>query len=216
MKEVLILELNILPSLTPNQVAKYCKVSKHTVLRWIAKSKIKSYQLPSRHYRIHVRDFLSFLKEYNMPIPSGVSNLNYKVLVVSDCSSTVDYFQRILNALKDVRSEFHWANNSVQASYKVGLETPDLLFIDLDIGGSDILEIAKEFSSDGDYPDMCIVAMSVNEGPTTDLYLDEAGVCYYLKKPFLKRELEKLVRDLYKGNKRVVTGKKLIEEMCRE
>lgn len=54
--------------LTTGDIAKYCGVSKVTVLRWIDKENLQAFRLPGGHYRIHRDDFSEFLINHGMPI----------------------------------------------------------------------------------------------------------------------------------------------------
>lgn len=54
--------------ITPSFVARYCQVSKSTVLQWVKDGKLKAFALPSGHYRIDKEGFRDFLDRYNMPI----------------------------------------------------------------------------------------------------------------------------------------------------
>jgi len=55
-------------ALSPSVIARYCQVSKGTVLRWIRDSKLQAFRLPSGHYRVDKTDFRDFLERWNMPI----------------------------------------------------------------------------------------------------------------------------------------------------
>lgn len=48
--------------------ARYCQVSKSTVLKWIKDGKLQAFKLPSGHYRIDKEDFRGFLERYGMPV----------------------------------------------------------------------------------------------------------------------------------------------------
>ena len=54
--------------LKPRDVAMYCQVSKSTVLNWIRDSKLQAFRLPSGHYHIDKKDFISFLEENHIPM----------------------------------------------------------------------------------------------------------------------------------------------------
>jgi len=54
--------------LTTGVVARYCGVSKVTVLRWIYKGYLAAFRLPEGHYRIHRNDFNKFLAKYDIPV----------------------------------------------------------------------------------------------------------------------------------------------------
>ena len=54
--------------LTSGDIAEYCQVSKSTVLEWIRSGNLKTFRLPSSHYRIDKEDFREFLKRWDMPV----------------------------------------------------------------------------------------------------------------------------------------------------
>lgn len=64
--------------LTTGQVAQYCHVTHRGVLKWVKAGKLKAYRTPGRHNRINIEDFLSFLKEYGMPVPSVFQQAFYQ------------------------------------------------------------------------------------------------------------------------------------------
>jgi len=64
--------------LTTGAIAKYCGVSKVTVLRWIEKGYLSAFKLPRGQNRIHREDFSEFLAEHNMPIHKHMSKRSSK------------------------------------------------------------------------------------------------------------------------------------------
>jgi excisionase family DNA binding protein len=59
---------NCAKPISPKVVARYCQVSKSTVLKWIKDGLLQAFRLPSGHYRIDKEDFRDFLERYDMPI----------------------------------------------------------------------------------------------------------------------------------------------------
>jgi excisionase family DNA binding protein len=57
--------------LTTGAVARYCGVSKVTVLRWIEKGNLVAFRLPSGQNRIHRDDFFSFAAKHQIPLRNG-------------------------------------------------------------------------------------------------------------------------------------------------
>ena len=53
---------------TTGFIAKCCRVSKTTVLKWIESGKLKAFKLPSGHCRIDRDDFKDFVKQYEIPL----------------------------------------------------------------------------------------------------------------------------------------------------
>ena len=54
--------------LTTGAVARYCGVSKVTVLRWIEKGNLAAFRLPGGQNRIHRDDFYAFADRHSIPI----------------------------------------------------------------------------------------------------------------------------------------------------
>ncbi len=63
--------------LTTGTVAKYCGVSKVTVLRWIDKGHLAAFRLPEGHYRIHRDDFTEFLVKHGIPVRKQIFKENH-------------------------------------------------------------------------------------------------------------------------------------------
>jgi excisionase family DNA binding protein len=57
--------------LTTGAVAKYCGVSKVTVLRWIEKGNLIAFRLPSGQNRIHRDNFFAFAEKHSIPLKNG-------------------------------------------------------------------------------------------------------------------------------------------------
>ena len=58
--------------LTTGAVARYCGVSKVTVLRWIEKGNLVSFRLPSGQNRIHRDDFFAFAAKHQIPLRNEI------------------------------------------------------------------------------------------------------------------------------------------------
>jgi excisionase family DNA binding protein len=55
---------------TTGIVARYCGVSKVTVLRWIEKGDLMAFKLPGGQNRIDKADFYTFAQRYSIPFRS--------------------------------------------------------------------------------------------------------------------------------------------------
>jgi excisionase family DNA binding protein len=53
---------------TTGSVARYCGVSKVTVLRWIEKGNLAAFKLPGGQNRIQRNDFFTFARKHGIPI----------------------------------------------------------------------------------------------------------------------------------------------------
>jgi excisionase family DNA binding protein len=59
---------NLPQYLTTGAVARYCGVSKVTVLRWIEKGNLVAFRLPSGQNRIHRDNFIAFAEKHGIPL----------------------------------------------------------------------------------------------------------------------------------------------------
>lgn len=62
--------------ITTGAVARYCGVSKVTVLRWIEQGNLNAFRLPGGQNRIHRDDFFSFASKHNIPIKGNARATN--------------------------------------------------------------------------------------------------------------------------------------------
>ena len=62
------LEDSVPEYLTTGAVAKYCGVSKMTVLRWIKEGYLATFKLPKGHHRIHRDNLSEFTAKYSTPV----------------------------------------------------------------------------------------------------------------------------------------------------
>jgi two-component system response regulator VicR len=57
--------------LTTGAVARYCGVSKVTVLRWIEKGNLSAFKLPGGQNRIPRDEFIAFATKHGIPLKSA-------------------------------------------------------------------------------------------------------------------------------------------------
>ena len=62
------LEKRLPEYLTTGIVARYCGVSKVTVLRWIEKGDLTAFRLPGGQNRIHKDEFYAFAARHSIPV----------------------------------------------------------------------------------------------------------------------------------------------------
>ena len=183
--------------LTTGRVAEYCHVTYRTVLKWIEKGKLQSYQTPGGHHRVQVEDFLRFLKKHNMPIPSmetGPVTQRKKILIVDDNKSMVNSIKRILK-IED-RYQIDAAFNGFEAGGKLLEFHPHLVVLDIRMPGMDGYEVIKKIKGTTEGKRIKIIAISAyfKEGDRKKTLLAGADVC--LDKPFRPKRLLQEVNKL--------------------
>lgn len=180
-------------TLTTGEVAGYCGVNFRTVLRWIERGLLNSYQLPGRgDNRIPVEDFLAFLREHEMPIPAELSDRGSRILIVEDEPPMAQAIQRIL---RDGGFATTIADNGFAAGAQIALLRPALVTLDLripGIGGIDVLRFIRQTERLRSTRVLVVSAMPRGE-------LDRAltaGADDALRKPIEPAELMEHVRRL--------------------
>ncbi len=173
-------------ALTTGEVAGYCGVNFRTVIRWIERGLLEAYKLPGRgDNRIRVEDFLTFLRENEMPIPDDFRGTSNRVLIVEDEPAMASAIQRVLR-----RRGFDTtiASDGFSAGALVAMVDPVLVTLDLMIPGIKGVEVLRFIRST---PRLAHVKILVVSGmPRKEL--DEAlaaGADDALAKPFDNRTL---------------------------
>lgn len=58
-----------------HQVARWCQVSRSSVIRWIHEGRIPAAVTPGGHHRVHIKDVLTLLHQMNMQIPPDLEKI---------------------------------------------------------------------------------------------------------------------------------------------
>ncbi|MBL8014488.1 MAG: response regulator [Candidatus Omnitrophica bacterium] len=183
--------------LTTGQIAQYCHVSHRAVLKWVASGKLKAYRTPGKHSRVSVHDFLSFLRQYEMPIPHELQAtvIPKKILIVDDDRGIVSSLQRALT----LENKYHIATayDGFEAGKKFVAFRPQLIILDIHMPGLDGYQVCANIRSDPNNKAVRILAISgVSELAEIQKIID-LGADDYLGKPFSNKILnEKVSRML--------------------
>jgi excisionase family DNA binding protein len=182
--------------LTTGEVAAYCHVTYRTVLTWIESGKLKAYRTPGNHSRIDPQDFLTFLKEYRMPVPDTFHSQqsgNKKVLVVDDDKNMANSIQRVLRNTGNFEIEI--AYNGFDAGRKFISFDPDLVILDIRMPGMDGYEVAKNIKETSPNP-IKIIAISAFFEQEVKNKIMKCGADICLDKPFNSDALTKAIKEL--------------------
>jgi excisionase family DNA binding protein len=190
--------------LTTYEIAKYCHVTPRTVIQWVNEGKLKAFRTPGNHSRINMGDFLDFLRRYNMPIPSDLTDKNYsgrkRVLIVDDEKGVVDAIQRFLRIEKiyDLEAAF----DGFEAGHKFADFKPDLIILDIRMPGLDGYQVCSRIRSDERNRNVKILLISGGFEEKEISRIQELGADDYLAKPFSNEELRIKVMNLLDLNRR--------------
>ena len=182
--------------LTTGEIAKYCHVTHRAVLKLVVAGKLKAYRTPGMHSRVEVEDFLKFLSEYRMPIPSEFSSNNdkKKILIVDDDKGMVHAIKRVL--MMSGKFDIGTAYDGFDAGRKFAEFKPDLVLLDIKMPGLDGYEVCSLIRKDTASKNVKILAMSGIMDEEGAKKIMKLGADDYLAKPFGNQTLKKKVEEL--------------------
>jgi excisionase family DNA binding protein len=180
-------------SLTTGDIAKYCDVNLRTVIRWIDKGSLKGYKLPGRgNNRVTEQNFVDFLKENNMPIPSQFLPTSQTILIVDDDKDMANAIKRVL---KKGGFQCDTATNGFLAGSKLMQHKPALMTLDLSMPGLNGFELLEHLRKQDEFRDLKILVISALNQDSLDKALT-LGADAALAKPFDNEQLLKLIDQL--------------------
>ena len=180
-------------ALTTGEVANYVGVNFQTVLRWIQKGHIKAHKLPGRgDHRVTIPDFLSFLVDFDLPIPEEFRTVSDCILVVED-EPLISKLIKL--TLEGANYSVITASNGFEAGNLLHQHIPSLITLDLKMPGLDGLSVLKFIRSNDKYNDVKVLIISAYLDMEVHEYLEQ-GANGILKKPFKNEVLLKLVNEM--------------------
>lgn len=145
--------------LSLGKVARYCGVTRKTILRWVNEGLIKSFALPSGHHRVPREEVVRFLEGHGMPVPEELDIKRPKsVLIVDDDA----HIRRILVDLFKGHFDVSETANGIEACLSIGARVPDLLMIDYRMPHMDGLEVIRQIKRNPKLRDMKILVISAH------------------------------------------------------
>ncbi len=168
-------------TLTTGEIASFCGVHYRTVLRWIEAGQLSAYKLPGRgHHRIAIDDFLTFLKNNNIPVPDEFSDVKKSILIIEDEQAMANAIARVL---KNSNYKLVMADNGFRAGVLLSSLQPELITLDINIPGLDgmqVLEFIRASKNLENTKVLVISALEISKLEKTLIY----GADGYLTKPF--------------------------------
>ncbi len=127
---------------TTVDVAKVCKVSLRTVIRWVDEGKLSSFRTPGGHRRVREEDLMKFLDHYKIPFPIKSPEKGKKILVVEEKKILERLLHQILRRSSDVY-ELFFARDLYEGAISAGLNNPDLIIVGEKPKGSEIVKFCQ-------------------------------------------------------------------------
>lgn len=177
---------------TTVEIGRMLGVNYTTVNNWIRAGKLRAFKTPGGHRRVEKVDLLSFLTQYRLPVPEGLSAAGKPCLLI------VDDNQGFLRALKRWFSHYTnfevlTADNSMEGLLLAAERKPAAILVDILMPGMDGVEVVKLLKSRPATHDLKVIAITAQADPQTRQEIVAAGALDCLDKTQPLTEIAELV-----------------------
>lgn len=185
--------MNELHVLTTGEAARYCGVNFRTVIRWIERGQLKAYKLPGRgDHRICVEDFVGFLRDNAMPVPSELAVASRKVLLLTSDPAIAGAGRQ---ALQQSGCEVDVAGDSFMAGTLMAACKPAMLLIDGNMSQLNGFQILDHLRSRSEFANVHALVVAPSGDQEQQRWL-EAGADAVVTSPVDRNELVAKVKLL--------------------
>lgn len=176
---------------TADEIARHCEMSQHIVERWVNRNRPHHPGRPEQ--KVSLEDFIEFINENDLPSLSKKTSTRPSVLIVDDEENAANSIGRVfINNGFDILL----AQNGFKAGILLKQESPQIVTIDIsmqDLDGYDVLSIIQNLKMN---PKVWVIVISGNSESSCERAI-ELGGDFYLRKPFSKYDLEKIILKIY-------------------
>jgi len=130
---------------TTVDVAKLCKVSLRTVIRWVDEGKLPSFRTPGGHRRVREEDLMRFMGQYKIPFSVGSRKEGKKILILEEEKEFENMLHQILRRSSDLFEITH-ASDLYECAMRLGLLRPDLVILEIGPKTQDVDKFFKSMS----------------------------------------------------------------------
>ena len=186
---------NVEEVFSTHRIAELLNVDISSVSNWINSGKLEAYRTPGGHRRVLKRDFIEFIKEYNMPVSNADKN-RLKVLIVDDEEIVRQVVQRIVKR-KYPDSIIFETSDGFTAGKLLAAEEITFLVLDIKMQGMNGFDVMKQIKNDPRLgsPDILVITGYPEDGLKENV--KSLGARGLLIKPFgveeFNDEMEKII-----------------------
>ena len=168
---------------TTVDLAKVCKVSIRTVIRWVDEGKLTSFRTPGGHRRVREADLVKFLDRYQIPFSVKPRGEKKTILVVENKRFLEGLLKQILRRSSDTH-EIVVARDLYESGIKIGLLQPDLVILGAITKGQEIVKFCRSLRKIPEAKRTKIIVLNekVPEGRMQELV--SLGVQAVIDKPY--------------------------------
>jgi PleD family two-component response regulator len=175
---------------TTGDVARICRVTINTVVKWFDSGELEGYRIPSsRARRVLRKALLDFMKKHSFPMDE-IASENLRILAVDDDTTTLSLFRRAFSDRE------RYLLKSATSAFEAGLQAldfaPDVVFFSVDLGNIEARRVAEVLRSNEETANTTIVAMSKKLTQKRTQTLRKQGFAEVLIKPLKSKELREI------------------------
>ncbi len=175
------------------QIAKIFHVARSTVIRWIHKGELKSFQTRGGDNRIQRKDLVVFMNAHNIPIDVLDKAFKKRILIIDDDELVLNSLGRILSKNEDY--EVKTATNSFEAGFITREFKPHIIILDIMLKETDSRKIIDTIKNSPETEAARVIGISGVIESTPEEMAD-LGFDAYLEKPVSATTLETTVKEL--------------------
>lgn len=135
---------------TTMDLARVCRVSLRTVIRWVDDGRLPSFRTPGGHRRVREEDLKQFLERYHIPVADTLRPHGRTILVVGPRRAVSDPWMRslsqglgrVLRRASDACALLV-AKDFYEAALLLGIHKPDLLILDAGKTGTEVVKFCR-------------------------------------------------------------------------
>lgn len=176
---------------TTTEVAQKCGITYRSIAKWVNRSRIHFPWQPDQ--QVSLDDFIAFINSNDLHTLSKKENKRPTALIVDDEDNVASSIGRVFlsNGF-----DIFLAKNGFRAGILLKQENPQIITVDLsmqDLDGFDVLSIIQNLKLN---TKAWIIIISGNSEDCLEKAI-EMGADFYLKKPFSKSDLERIIHKIY-------------------
>ncbi len=178
-------------TLTTDEVARLCGVSRPTVVRWIESGRLDAYRTPGGHRRILRPALDAFCRRHGVPLVEP-GQTRAAIMVVDDepviRGAMVELLAEIAPGVPVLTAE-----DAFQAGQLFAAHQPRLIFLDLMLPGLDGFRFHEHLTANPGGLDTVVVAITGAQQYGLEQRVRAQGIQHFLRKPFSSESVRRLV-----------------------
>ena len=181
-------------TLTTHDISRLLRVDPTTVSKWIDRGMLAAFKTPGGHRRVEPKDFHRFLQDFNIPVPSELSDEQRLVLVVVDdepgmLTSLKRQFRKYRSTIEVITT-----TSAIEALFLVWEKLPQGLLIDLNMPSIDGFEVCTKIRARPALKDVRVIAITAHLTKSIEEAAVKAGADAAIEKPVDAERVLELLR----------------------